>query len=1117
MSEPASEKAAHPRKRSRWLVRALAGVFGLVLLAGIGVAGALVRLSFGPIDLAAFAPTIRDAIERGMPPGHSVLMGDLRAEWGDSGPTLRVRDLVVRAEGGATVMLAPAADIGLHLGGLLMGRAEPFSVVMRDPRLGVSIAPNGLISPGDGPGFAEDGESVSLLQAIGPLLTARTAQEGAFSPGAQTGMTSVQLRGVRLAIFEERTSIRRVVAPFDVTFSRTGDVLDALVLAQSAQGPIRIHSRIVPQGAERRLSVEASGISLTGLASEELARASGAATLDVSLAGTLDPQGGVSRMAGFATIGGFRFVMEGVTTEVPAQRFELALDPAARRLDILPSPFTKPGIQGQLTAQMIWPAQNDPTQLTRINAVVDNVSFDNRTRRHQALGRIELRAGLEARERRFWIDRVIAGPLEGPPLVEATGSLGLFGDSPELRLSAVGRNLPYAMLRDVWPAFMIPPLRQWLLENVIAGEVTNAEVELNVPSGWMARQLPLRNEMFSGRYVLAGVSMRPTPEQPAIEGLNGIVTATGSSSRTEASGGQARYGAHTLSLGQTVYVCEEVHLPGASCQLTTSVTGPLVAQIDAADRQGAGVVRASGLEMRQINGEGTARLRIGIPVGPGARPADITYTVEGEYRAVVVRGLLEDIDLERGALRLKAENRGFELTGTGSIAGATVRLTARSDQPRRVMLRAELDTTDEVRKRLGLELGDLVSGTAPVRLIRDINGTETVQRIEADLTNTRLQIEPLAFDKARGVPASISFVTRDLPRGGTLLDDVLFQGRGFSVRGRIRLNEDGLPSLIEVTEGRLRPDDAFSGRYERDGDRQTVRVTGRSIDARPFLTRFLSDVDVAAPAISPDRRSRLDISVRVDRVIGANNQSISEARLEMSRLGAQMTAFTLGGSLGGATRVTGQILSDQGRPYMMIQATDAGALLRFADLYTNMVGGRLTLTQTLTDPSARAADGVLFVQDFRLRNDPMFERLFGATAAIDTTPGARPGRVVEQTVIDRFRVNFSRGSGVTEVREGSMRNATLGITFEGRVDFRRNRLDLKGTAIPAFAINNLFARVPIIGALLGGQDGGLLGVTYQLQGRIASPELAINPVSAIAPGFLRNIFQFPDPPGLNRE
>ena len=42
----------------------------------------------------------------------------------------------------------------------------------------------------------------------------------------------------------------------------------------------------------------------------------------------------------------------------------------------------------------------------------------------------------------------------------------------------------------------------------------------------------------------------------------------------------------------------------------------------------------------------------------------------------------------------------------------------------------------------------------------------------------------------------------------------------------------------------------------------------------------------------------------------------------------------------------------------------------------------------------------------------------------------------------------------------------------------------------------------------GGGDGGLIGVTFKLEGDADSPGVQINPLSAIAPGIFRSIFEF---------
>jgi hypothetical protein len=70
-------------------------------------------------------------------------------------------------------------------------------------------------------------------------------------------------------------------------------------------------------------------------------------------------------------------------------------------------------------------------------------------------------------------------------------------------------------------------------------------------------------------------------------------------------------------------------------------------------------------------------------------------------------------------------------------------------------------------------------------------------------------------------------------------------------------------------------------------------------------------------------------------------------------------------------------------------------------------------------------------------------------------------------------------------------------------------MDLTGTFMPAYGLNRLFAEVPIVGFILGnGSDRGLIGITFRLTGSFDKPNLQINPLSLIAPGVFRQIFEF---------
>jgi hypothetical protein len=90
------------------------------------------------------------------------------------------------------------------------------------------------------------------------------------------------------------------------------------------------------------------------------------------------------------------------------------------------------------------------------------------------------------------------------------------------------------------------------------------------------------------------------------------------------------------------------------------------------------------------------------------------------------------------------------------------------------------------------------------------------------------------------------------------------------------------------------------------------------------------------------------------------------------------------------------------------------------------------------------------------------------------------------------------------LREGVVRGPVLGGTIDGSVDYTRDEVHLRGTLVPLYGPNNLLGQL-----FLGGEKEGLVGVTYEVVGRPGNPRLRINPISALAPGLLRKVFEFP--------
>jgi len=106
-----------------------------------------------------------------------------------------------------------------------------------------------------------------------------------------------------------------------------------------------------------------------------------------------------------------------------------------------------------------------------------------------------------------------------------------------------------------------------------------------------------------------------------------------------------------------------------------------------------------------------------------------------------------------------------------------------------------------------------------------------------------------------------------------------------------------------------------------------------------------------------------------------------------------------------------------------------------------------------------------------------------------------------------FEMPFSYEQGRLSVREGRASGPGLGMTGNGEIDFSRKALDMDGVLVPAYTANSLLGSIPLIGDIFVGKKGeGIFALNYTVQGPFDQALVAVNPLSALTPGFLRGIF-----------
>jgi hypothetical protein len=189
---------------------------------------------------------------------------------------------------------------------------------------------------------------------------------------------------------------------------------------------------------------------------------------------------------------------------------------------------------------------------------------------------------------------------------------------------------------------------------------------------------------------------------------------------------------------------------------------------------------------------------------------------------------------------------------------------------------------------------------------------------------------------------------------------------------------------------------------------------------------------------------------------------------------------------------------------LLAQSDDLGALLRATNITDTVVGGRIEVTGSSAGPTpTHPIHAKVQARDFVMVKAPVLAKLLTVasfTGVLDLLSGEGIG-------FQGMDGDFVIDDGVATTDLMRVYGAALGLTAKGNIDFDHDAIDLTGVVVPAYSINNFLSKIPVLGTLLtGGEGEGLIAVVYSVKGKVDEPQVSVNPLSALTPGFLRGIF-----------
>lgn len=514
----------------------------------------------------------------------------------------------------------------------------------------------------------------------------------------------------------------------------------------------------------------------------------------------------------------------------------------------------------------------------------------------------------------------------------------------------------------------------------------------------------------------------------------------------------------------------------------------------------------------KVEGKGDIDVTVNFPALKDLPADQVVVAVNATLMDTKLPGIVHGMDLSGGPLKLNVEKGAFAISGNGALDGTPMEFSYSEylnpeNAPYVTDVKAKLVTDDAIRQKLGIDISDYISGKAGVDIAMQekTNGTTDLD-VKADLTPSRTFVTPLNYLKPEGVAGSAT--AKLLLKGKTIqsVKDLNVKiGKDEVTGGQLQFGMVGKENNVtSASFDRIKLGDAndMKLKIEQNASLLKLNATGSSIDARGFLndkteskTPRSRDVDMTVGT------SSMRMGDAADQVLKNPNMNVvvnPEGQVKKLDLKAKVGQGDLSVNLSPGTR---------GVMNLRMDSNDAGAALNAMGAYQNMRGGTLSLSGAQM-PGGKINDiqGAALIENFRVVKAPALAKIIGAFSITGLPELLANEGISFSKLKSKFIWKETPQGRVINLYDGATSGGSVGLTFGGIINQTNDTLDLNGTFVPISQINKIVSSIPVVGQLLtGGKNGGIIAATYTLKGPTSDPSVMINPLSVLAPGFLRSI------------
>lgn len=1103
------------------------------------------RLSEGPVPLTFLNDNIENAINQQLK-NMKVSLGDAMLEFDkrDKVPHIRFRNLVLRDADGNIIASAPRAAVSLVTKDLLRGKISADSLELIGPKISARRNLDGSLTLGVGGQAADSNEAVVIddhfnmksdIDAASPKDDALSSSttgakliallDSRDSDNSVSALKNIRISEASLNIFDDANASNWFAPSADLTFQKMpyGFIVLAKADVASKAAPWHTEFSITYQHATKSFSSTTTIENLIPAnVADKIFALSQFAKVNIPLSGHIDIEakedGTITKaFAEMSAAAGELNLPEYLAQPINVDdgNFHIKYEAQSGTFDLIDSSMLVGGTRAELTGKFS-PVRSSEGRLTAIdiNLQAKNVSLATQgTEKDPVLvDHVEFSGRASTEEARLDINDLVVMSLNTG--VRMKGIITAGDKSPGIQMAGRVRDVSATLLKKIWPPIVAPRSRKWIAENVQEGTVTEGTFEVNLPADAMATaqlEKKLPDDAINFTFQLANVTSHYFKNLPPIANASGQASQHGNDFNLALTSGDTTLDSgRKVKLNQGSFSIHDLMKDEVLGVFALDLSSPVDAMLDLANQPDLNLVKTDLSKLPKVDGTANVNIDLKFPLIKNVPKDRVQFSTKINVADASIAKVLPGIDLTQGELAVVVNKDTIIVSGPAKVNGldASVEWTKPRDGGTPTSkISTVLD--EKTREKLGLKISDYLSGPTPIKATLSTNdqGQATVN-VAADLSNAKMKLQAVGWKREAQDGTTASFNVTSTDEGGRSVDDFKLDGPGLRLRGNIDISANGKMKSVTMDEIRLDDDNVFSARVVPGDGTVALTISGNNFDARPYIKTLISpvqqgEVDATKTAQSPNQDFTLNAKFK--HVTAFRGEAVNDVVADIRARAGKIAAATIEGNFLSGQPVHIKVTPlPEGRD-MEVGTTDGGAAVRAANFYSKIAGGTLQFYARIgNEQGSPLHNGQLSILNFEVRNEAALAQL--DQRGKPKKSGPRKGGITFKKLWLPFTIDqkFVRFGDVI------LRGTDICATADGVIRKQDGALDITGSVIPACALTGAFNNVPLLGDILSGGNNneGLFGVTYAMGGTLASPQVKVNPISALAPGIFRRLFDF---------